>query len=90
MANVLAAHRSRVVVAGTLIFGAGALLGHVLTQTGPWGRTEAAFLALALVLLVGAVSIIRRMARMLDRVIRAWAPPEARSALDGDERAGAA
>ena len=90
MANVLAAHRSRVVVAGTLIVGAGALLGHVLTGTGPWGRTEAALLTLTLVLLVGAVSIVRQIARMLDRVVRAWAPPEARSALGADERAGAA
>ena len=90
MANVLAAHRSRVVVAGALIFGAGALVGHVLTQTGPWGRAEAAFLTLALVLLVSAVSIIRRIAGMVERVVHAWAPPEVRSALGGDERAGAA
>ena len=90
MANVLAAHRSRVVVAGTLIFGAGALLGHVLTETGPWGRTEAALLTLALVFLVGAVSIVRQIARMVERVVRAWAPPEARSALGADERACAA
>ena len=90
MANVLAAHRSRVVVAGTLIVGAGALVGHVLTGTGPWGRPEAALLTLALVLLVGAVSIIRQIAPTVDRVVRAWAPPEARSALGADERAGAA
>lgn len=89
MANVLAAHRSRVVVAGTLIFGAGALLGHVLTETGPWGRSEAAFLTLALVFLVGAVSIIRQIARLAERAVHAWAPPEVRSALGGDERAGA-
>lgn len=82
MANVLAGHRSSAVVAGALLFGAGALVGHVLTQTGPWGRPEISFLTIALVFGARAVYLFRRLFASLDRVIRAWAPADVRAALD--------
>ena len=82
MATFLAGQRSSVVFAAALFFGSGALVGAVLDNTGPWGRLELSFIALALLFAVRAVWLVRRIANSVERTLASWAPREVRDAFE--------